>query len=81
MADKLAGSVPEARIGIGHGQMPKRQLEKVMLDFVAGRIDVLVCTTIIESGLDIPTVNTIIIMDADRFGLAELHQLRVRLGR
>ncbi len=81
MADKLAGIVPEARIGIGHGQMPKRQLEKVMLDFVAGRMDVLVCTTIIESGLDIPTVNTIIIMDADRFGLAELHQLRGRVGR
>ena len=81
MADQVADIVPEARIGIGHGQMSKRQLEKVMLDFVARRIDILVCTTIIESGLDIPTVNTIIIMDADRFGLAELHQLRGRVGR
>lgn len=80
-ADQLADIVPEARIGIGHGQMPKRQLEQVMLNFVAGQMDVLVCTTIIESGLDIPTVNTIIITDADRFGLAELHQLRGRVGR
>jgi len=81
MADQIADIVPEARIAIAHGQMPKRQLEKVMLDFVARRIDVLLCTTIIESGLDIPTVNTIIIMDADRFGLAQLHQLRGRVGR
>ena len=73
--------VPEAKMAIAHGQMPKRQLERVMLDFIAGGIDVLVCTTIIESGLDIPKSNTIIIADADRFGLAELHQLRGRVGR
>ena len=70
-----------ARIGIVHGQMAKRELEKMMLDFVVGKIDVLVCTTIIESGLDIPNANTIFINDADRFGLAELHQLRGRVGR
>jgi len=73
--------VPEARIRFGHGQMKGRQLEDVMFDFVRRKFDVLVCTTIIESGLDIPTVNTIIINDADRFGLAELHQLRGRVGR
>ncbi len=71
----------DTRIAIAHGQMPKGQLEKAMIDFVEGRIDVLVCTTIIESGLDIPNANTIIIDNADRFGLAELHQLRGRVGR
>ncbi|NIA08172.1 MAG: hypothetical protein GWP14_11160 [Actinobacteria bacterium] len=80
-AAQLASIVPEARIGIVHGQMPRQQLQSTMLDFLQGRLDVLVCTTIIESGLDIPTVNTIIIVDADRFGLAELHQLRGRVGR
>jgi transcription-repair coupling factor (superfamily II helicase) len=69
------------RIGIAHGRMHKSELEKTMIDFVQGEIDVLVCTTIIESGLDIPNANTIIIDNADRFGLAELHQLRGRVGR
>ncbi|MEJ2647464.1 MAG: transcription-repair coupling factor, partial [Sedimentisphaerales bacterium] len=73
--------VPEAKFGIAHGQMSKAELEKAMINFVTGKIDVLVCTTIIESGLDIPNANTIIIDDADRFGLAELHQLRGRVGR
>jgi transcription-repair coupling factor (superfamily II helicase) len=71
----------DTRIAIAHGQMSKGQLEKTMIDFVEGRIDVLVCTTIIESGLDIPNANTIIIDNADKFGLAELHQLRGRVGR
>ncbi|MDD5459603.1 MAG: transcription-repair coupling factor [Phycisphaerae bacterium] len=70
-----------ARIAVAHGQMAKSRLEKVMIDFVLGMVDVLVCTTIIESGLDIPNANTIIIDNADRFGLAELHQLRGRVGR
>jgi transcription-repair coupling factor (superfamily II helicase) len=69
------------RIAVAHGQMPKSELERAMIDFVMGEIDVLVCTTIIESGLDIPNANTIFINDADRFGLAELHQLRGRVGR
>ena len=81
MADEIQCLVPDARVAIGHGQMPSGQLERVMLSFVNGHYDVLVCTTIIESGLDIPTANTIIINDADRFGLAELHQLRGRVGR
>ena len=75
---KLIGDV---RIAIAHGQMAKSELETAMIEFVTGQIDVLVCTTIIESGLDIPNANTIIINDADRFGLAELHQLRGRVGR
>jgi transcription-repair coupling factor (superfamily II helicase) len=70
-----------ARVDIGHGQMPETSLAEVMHRFMAGEIDVLVCTTIIESGLDIPTANTMIIDEADRFGLAELHQLRGRVGR
>jgi transcription-repair coupling factor (superfamily II helicase) len=73
--------VPEARFAIAHGQMSKNELEDAMIRFVVGDIDVLVCTTIIESGLDIPNANTIFIDDADRFGLAELHQLRGRVGR
>ena len=81
MAQQVQDIVPEARVGIAHGQMPRRQLENVMMDFLRRQIDVLVCSTIIESGLDIPTVNTIIIVDSDRFGLAELHQLRGRVGR
>ncbi len=81
VADQLHQLVPEARIAVGHGQMAKHELEKQMLEFVNHRADVLVCTTIIESGLDIPSANTIIICDADRFGLAELHQLRGRVGR
>ncbi len=73
--------VPDAKVTIAHGQMAKSSLEKTMIDFVMGEIDVLVCSTIIESGLDIPNANTIFINDADRFGLAELHQLRGRVGR
>ncbi|MHC4574170.1 MAG: transcription-repair coupling factor [Planctomycetota bacterium] len=75
---KLVGA---AKIAIAHGQMAKTELEKAMIEFVLGEIDVLVCTTIIESGLDIPNANTIFINDADRFGLAEMHQLRGRVGR
>ena len=81
VASKLRELVPEAEILIGHGQQPEEQLEQTMLDFVEGRADVLVCTTIIESGLDIPNANTIIIDKADRFGLAQLYQLRGRVGR
>jgi transcription-repair coupling factor (superfamily II helicase) len=81
MAQRVAKIVPEATIAIAHGQMPERQLERVMLDFMAGKYDVLVCTSIIESGLDIPNANTIIINRADRFGLAQLYQLRGRAGR
>ncbi len=73
--------VPDAKVTIAHGQMPKSELEKAMIDFVTGETNVLVCTTIIESGLDIPNANTIFINDADRFGLAEMHQLRGRVGR
>lgn len=80
-ADKLAELVPEARIAIGHGQMRERELERVMNDFHHQRFNVLVCTTIIETGIDIPTANTIIIERADHFGLAQLHQLRGRVGR
>ena len=78
---KLQSVVPEARIAIGHAQMDSHKLEKVMRDFLNHEIDVLLCTTIIESGLDITNANTIFIDDADRFGLAELHQLRGRVGR
>jgi len=81
IAQRLQKIVPEARIAIGHGQMPEEELSRVMLDFTAGKYDVLVCTSIIESGLDIPNVNTIIINRADRFGLAQLYQLRGRVGR
>lgn len=80
-AEKLAALVPEARIIIGHGQMRERELERVMSDFYHQRYNVLVCTTIIETGIDVPTANTIIIERADRFGLAQLHQLRGRVGR
>ncbi len=73
--------MPEARIAIGHGQMRERDLEQVMLDFYHKRANLLLCTTIIESGIDVPTANTIIIDRADRFGLAQLHQLRGRVGR
>jgi transcription-repair coupling factor (superfamily II helicase) len=80
-ANRLRRLVPTARIAIGHGQMEEDQLARVMVDFTAGRYDVLVCTTIIESGLDIPNVNTIVVERADRFGLAQLYQLRGRVGR
>ena len=81
VADHIRSLVPEARVGVGHGQMPEHEMEKAMLHFVRLETDVLVCTTIIQSGLDIPTVNTLVVRDADRFGLAELHQLRGRVGR
>ncbi len=81
VANKLRKLVPEAELAIVHGQMREEQLEKTMLDFVMGRVDVLVCTTIIESGLDISNVNTLIVNEADRLGLAQLYQLRGRVGR
>ncbi|HUW46341.1 MAG TPA: transcription-repair coupling factor, partial [Dehalococcoidia bacterium] len=80
-ASKLQDLVPEARIAIAHGRMPEEQLEKVMTDFIADRHDILVTTTIIQLGLDMPNVNTLIIDRADRFGLAQLYQLRGRVGR
>ena len=81
IAQTLSEQVTEARIGVGHGQMPKKQLEQVMGDFYQRKLNVLVCTTIIENGIDIPNANTIIIDRADKFGLAQLHQLRGRVGR
>ncbi len=75
---RLARLVPEARIAVAHGQMPERELEEAMLRFVSGEVDVLLCTTIIESGLDIPNANTLIVENAERFGLAQLYQLRGR---
>lgn len=81
MAETLRQLVPEARIAVAHGQMPERELENVMLEFVRHKHDVLVCTMIIESGLDIPNVNTILIDRADALGLAQLYQLRGRVGR
>ena len=77
----LEALLPEARIGVAHGQMHERELEKVMRDFVAQRFNILLCTTIIETGIDVPTANTIIMHRADKFGLAQLHQLRGRVGR
>jgi transcription-repair coupling factor (superfamily II helicase) len=79
--DRLAALVPEAEIRLAHGQMPERALERVMLDFYHQRFAILVCSTIIETGIDVPSANTIIIERADRFGLAQLHQLRGRVGR
>ncbi|USD19864.1 transcription-repair coupling factor [Microbulbifer variabilis] len=81
IARELQELIPEARIGIGHGQMRERELEQVMSDFYHKRFNVLVCTTIIETGIDVPTANTILIERADKFGLAQLHQLRGRVGR
>ena len=81
MADKLRHLIPEARVSVGHGQMPEGELEKVTTEFMQGKSDILVCSTIIESGLDMPNVNTLIINQADRFGLTQLHQLRGRVGR
>ena len=81
VSEKLAQLVPEARITIGHGQMHERDLERVMNDFHHQRFNILVCTTIVETGIDIPNANTIIIDRADKFGLAQLHQLRGRVGR
>ena len=81
VAREVEELAPNARIAVAHGQMPERELERVMLDFYRQRYNVLVCTTIIESGIDVPTANTIVINRADRFGLAQLHQLRGRVGR
>jgi transcription-repair coupling factor (superfamily II helicase) len=81
VADQLRKLVPEANIAVGHGQMQEEQLERVMLEFAQGRYDVLVSTTIIESGIDIPNANTLIVNHADKFGLAQLYQLRGRVGR
>jgi transcription-repair coupling factor (superfamily II helicase) len=81
VANRIKTLVPEARVGVGHGQLDERELERVMLEFFEGRYDVLVCTTIIESGLDVPNANTIIIDDATNYGLAQLYQLRGRVGR
>ena len=81
IADHVSALVPEARVGVGHGQMREDELERVMKAFVGGEIDVFVCTAIIESGLDIPRANTILIHRADQFGLADLYQLRGRVGR
>ena len=79
--ERLRALVPEARIGVAHGQMREHQLEDVMMDFYNGNYDVLLCTTIIENGLDVPTANTLIVYDAERFGLSQLYQLRGRVGR
>lgn len=81
IAREVKELVPSARLAIAHGQQPERELERVMLDFYRQRFNVLVCTTIIENGIDVPTANTIVINRADRFGLAQLHQLRGRVGR
>jgi transcription-repair coupling factor (superfamily II helicase) len=78
---KLEELLPEARIAVAHGQMPERQLEAVMRDFIAQRYNLLLCSTIIETGIDVPTANTIVMSRADKFGLAQLHQLRGRVGR
>jgi transcription-repair coupling factor (superfamily II helicase) len=80
-AQAIRELVPEANVAVGHGQMRERELEQLMLDFYHRRFNVLVCTTIIESGIDVPTANTIVIDRADRFGLAQIHQLRGRVGR
>jgi len=80
-ANEIKKMIPEVRITIAHGQMPKHELEKETMDFVNKKYDILLCTTIIETGIDIPNVNTLIIFDADKFGLAQLYQLRGRVGR
>ncbi len=81
LREKLESLVPEATFGVGHGQMHERDLEQVMTDFIAGRFDVLIATTIVENGLDIPNANTIFIDQAENYGLSDLHQLRGRVGR
>lgn len=81
VADMIRKLVPGARVGVGHGQLEGHKLEEVMLDFIEGNSDVLVCTTIVENGLDIPNANTIIVNEAQNFGLSDLHQLRGRVGR
>ena len=81
IARRIQRLVPAARIGVGHGQMPEEELERTMMGFMEGRVDVLVTTTIVESGIDIPNANTLIVTRADQFGLADLYQLRGRVGR
>ncbi|MDR3589695.1 MAG: transcription-repair coupling factor [Negativicutes bacterium] len=81
MTERLAEMLPDAKIKVAHGQMPEELLEKAMLEFYEGRFDVLVCTSIIENGLDVPNANTIVAYDADRFGLSQLYQMRGRVGR
>lgn len=81
MAEQISALVPEARVAVGHGQMNEQELEKTILDFLDGEYDVLVSTTIIETGVDIPNVNTLIVVDADKMGLSQLYQLRGRVGR
>ncbi|MDI5934131.1 transcription-repair coupling factor [Halomonas kalidii] len=80
-AERIRELVPEARVGVAHGQLPERSLERVMSDFYHKRFNVLICSTIIETGIDVPSANTIVIERADKFGLAQLHQLRGRVGR
>ena len=80
-ADRLRTLLPEARIGVAHGQMEEKRLENVMMDFYDGELDVLLCSTIIENGLDVPRANTLVVYEADRFGLSQLYQLRGRVGR
>ncbi|MFL2826125.1 MAG: helicase-related protein, partial [Coraliomargaritaceae bacterium] len=81
VASRLRDQLPDLKIAVGHGQMDEGVLEKIMIEFINGNIDVLVCTTIIESGIDVPNCNTLIIEGADRFGLAQLYQIRGRVGR
>ena len=81
VASKIAGDIPEARVSVAHGQMEREELEDIWQALVRGEIDVLVCTTIIETGIDLPSANTLIIENADRFGLSQLHQIRGRVGR
>lgn len=81
MSGRIARLVPEAKVAFAHGQMSEKELEKVMYQFINGEVDVLVSTTIIETGLDISNVNTMIIHDSDRYGLSQLYQLRGRIGR
>jgi transcription-repair coupling factor (superfamily II helicase) len=81
IASRIAHDMPEARVAVAHGQMDKDELEDIWRLLVAGDIDILVCTTIIETGIDLPTANTLIIENADRFGLSQLHQIRGRVGR
>jgi transcription-repair coupling factor (superfamily II helicase) len=81
VADMIRKLIPGARVGVGHGQLEGHKLEEVMMDFIEGNTDVLVCTTIVENGLDIPNANTIIVNEAQNFGLSDLHQLRGRVGR
>jgi transcription-repair coupling factor (superfamily II helicase) len=81
MAIALSKLVPEAKISIAHGQMNEKELESVIVDFISGKGDILLCTTIIETGIDIPNVNTLVVYDADRMGLSQLYQLRGRVGR